>query len=91
MQEKYEQMTNEEIRNVIRVAIQISESEEEMMRKLRSELGNPEELDIASIDSYFPIDDIDREKIMKKGGLIRKDGAVVFVQMWGPKEGIIQI
>lgn len=90
-QKNYRKMTDSAIKIAVRAIVRDSSSDEEIERRIASELDYPYRV---GIDSLTPTDEIGRQAqviVEALGGLTRKDGAMVMLMIHGPGGNVIMI
>lgn len=88
----YNTKTNSEIETAVRSIIRSSQSDSEIQEKIQKDLGYP--YGKVAISSHVPNDRIGREAkvlVCALGGLIRGDGAMVMIMMYGPNGDTISV
>ena len=83
--------SDEEIKAAVRGIVRTSSDDEEIVRRIKSELGCPYG---AAITPHVPSDDTGRTArsiVQALGGLVRKDGAMVMLMMHGPRGNTVSV
>jgi hypothetical protein len=79
----YYEMTALELDAAVRAIVESSSSENEVLRRIESELGyNPEGVSITSHLSTNTVGNEARDLVRALGGLVMKNGALVRIQVW---------